>query len=148
MNKQTLYDKCLSLVEERIARIQSAIDESRKASFDESKSSMGDKYETTKSMLQYEQEKMSGQLSEVLKMKKALTQIGCKKATQAVESGSLVITSGPIFYITISLGKVEIAGKDVFVISPVSPIGQQLISKKIKEKIMFNKLEISVEEIF
>lgn len=147
IDKQQLFEHCLSLAEARISSIRQTIDGFRKASLDESKSSMGDKYETTKSMLQYEQEKMTGQLNDALKIKKAMVQIGCKAAKEKVEAGSLVTTTGPTFYLLASLGKIDLSGDLFFVISPVSPIGQQLLNKKVGEELVFNQLKISIKEI-
>lgn len=135
------------MVEERIAHTQKVIDEARKASHEEGKSSMGDKYETTKSLLQNEQEKMAVMLNEGLKMKKGLQQIGCKNPKEIVEAGSLVETSGPTFYLAVSLGKLTVEGKEVFVVSPVSPIGKALLGKKQADTIEFNATFYTIERL-
>lgn len=147
MIKEALFNKCLTLIEERIAHIRHTIQEAREASYDESKSSMGDKYETTKSMLQYEQEKMGVQLNEALKMKKAIQQIGCKKEKEKVEAGSLVYTTGPVFYLLVSLGKQLIDNEEFLVVSPVSPVGKLLLDKKVGDSVPFNQQHISIETI-
>lgn len=94
---------------------------------EETKSSAGDKYETSRSMINLEKEKVEKTLLELIRKKQAINQIYPKDITQKVKVGSLVTTTAGIFLISTSLGKVTIEEKDVFVISPISPIAQVML---------------------
>lgn len=64
MNKAELHTLCLSLAEERIQAIRGSIKDARDASVSDTKSSMGDKYETTREMMSIEIEKLQKQLED------------------------------------------------------------------------------------
>ena len=70
--KQKLYNKCVSLVEEKLELLQKAIDESQKALSSESKSTAGDKHETGRAMIHLEMEKNGKVFAETNKLKKVL----------------------------------------------------------------------------
>jgi len=97
--------------------------------------------------MQREQEKHAFQLAEAMKLVNTMNLLRIDNQTEQVSLGSLVYTSVATYFIAISLGKLSIEGKDVFAISAVSPIGQQLIGKKRKEAIDFNGKKITIKEI-
>ena len=72
--KEKLHDACVAYVDERISFLNETIKETQNSANNESKSSMGDKYETTRSMMHLENEQMSIQLKEALNLK---TFLGC-----------------------------------------------------------------------
>lgn len=145
--KQALYNHCQAYVDERLARIRKAIKVAQDAANEESKSSMGDKYETTRAMMHLEKEKLSGQLQEAEQLNRALTQIN-HQPTANVQLGSLVEASTGIFYIAVSVGKVVLAGKTYFVVSPASPIGKALFGKAAGEEINFNGRKIILKAVY
>lgn len=100
------------------------------AANDETKSSAGDKYETGRAMMHLEKEKLAGQLMEAGKMKKGLDQIDVDRSDTLAGLGSLVRTAQANYYVSASVGKLEVEGEVFFAISPASPIGQQLLGKK------------------
>ncbi|MBL4593094.1 MAG: 3-oxoacyl-ACP synthase [Flavobacteriales bacterium] len=136
--KIQLHKQCYKLAEEQITRIKTALQEVQDAANNETKSSAGDKHETGRAMAQLETEKLSTQLSEALKLEQVLQQINPELEHKIVGLGSLVITNNGSFYISVSLGKVEINDEIYFAISAVSPIGKLLLTKKEKESFSFN----------
>ena len=111
---------------------------------EETKSSAGDKYETSRSMINLEKEKIEENLLELIRKKQAINQIDPKKITQKVRVGSLVTTEAGIFLISTSFGKVTIEGKDVFVISPISPIAQVMLDLTSGDRFEFNGKKDSI----
>ena len=73
--KDLLYQKCFELVENQILSSQKRIEEAQNAANAETKSSAGDKYETTRAMMQIEIENCSKQLAESQKLHNTLKQI-------------------------------------------------------------------------
>lgn len=146
-SKATLYQKCLTFVEQRIAHAQDALDSATESANNESKSTVGDKHETARAMAQLEQEKATKQLHEANEMKMALSRFNAETNTQKVALGSLVVTDKITFYIAIAVGKVEVEGVTVLVISPASPIGQKLIGVSAGEKVEFNGQVYQVKEV-
>ena len=73
--KEKLLKKCFEAVDERIKSAENAIISAKEASQDDTKSSAGDKYETTREMMQQEISRNEAQLYEAKKLKHSLLQI-------------------------------------------------------------------------
>ena len=145
--KKLLYQHCLSLVENKIDRLKTAIGDLSEAAKNESKSSAGDKYETGLEMLQQEREKYKVQLRAVLLQQKTLANINPTVSKNTVELGSFVKTNHGTFFMSIGVGKVVLDDQNYFVISLSSPIGQILKDKKAGEKAVFNGRTYVLEEV-
>ena len=140
--KQQLLKHCIHFVEEKHNTISKSIASSKKDLFSETKSSAGDKHETGRAMIQLEMEKAGQQLSEVTLMQEVLGKIAIEKKSEVVCLGSLIKTTKGTYFLAISVGKIEIDGVDYFAISSQSPIGKELLGKKVGEVLPFNKAEI------
>jgi len=99
-------------------------------------------------MLQLEMEKASQQFSVISYMQEVLQKIDFQKKNEIVKLGSLIYTTKGTYFLAISVGQVNISGKDIFVISPSSPIGKLLLGKIIGEMIHFNGKQIEILEIY
>ena len=99
-------------------------------------------------MAQLETEKLTAQLTEALKLKQALSQIKTTSSTNQITIGSVVSTNNGNFYISASIGKLDIDEQSFFAISPASPIGNLLLTKKEKESFSFNGNTYVITEIF
>jgi transcription elongation GreA/GreB family factor len=84
------------------------------------------------------------QLAELERQSTALQRLAEMKAVDRVIPGSLVTASQAVFYISISLGKVSLNGKEYLVVSPDSPIGKTLLGKSIGEVIRWQHQEMTV----
>lgn len=142
--KKALHQRCLTLAEERIVSLQHILKEAQQTANNETKSSAGDKHETGRAMAQLETEKLTAQLSEALNIKQNLTQINPTITNNTVVLGSMVYTNKGNFYMAASIGKVTIANEIFFAISPASPIGKLLLTKKEKESFSLNGNEYTV----
>ncbi len=135
--KQSLFELCNQLVNERIKMAEDGLNQAQSAANNETKSSAGDKYETGRAMMHLEKEKLSLQLSEAIKMKKALVLINPNKTSAEAELGSIVKTSNANYFLSISAGALKVGEETFFAISPVSPVGQLLIGKLKGDSIDF-----------
>ncbi len=142
--KSNLFDHCLNQVNDRIRTIQEAIDAAQQAANNETKSSAGDKYETTRAMMHLEKEKSTHQLAAAITDKQALSQINVRPTYETVHPGCLVSTNKGLFFLAISAGKIKLANSTYFAISPSSPIGKLLFGKGIGDSVDFkgNRFEI------
>jgi transcription elongation GreA/GreB family factor len=113
--------------------LQEALSQATEASNQDSKSSAGDKHETGKAMMQLEQEKLGKQLQDINTQIELLHKIADSKNKSSAQLGSLVTTNHGRFYLAIGLGKIEIDVTPYFIISPQSPIGLQMVGKKVGE---------------
>lgn len=144
--KQDLYNLCSICVDQRIKNAQQALKDAQDSANTEEKSSAGDKYETGRAMAQIERDKAAQQLNEAHKLKEVLDRISLA-VTNIVGLGSVIITSAGNFYLSISVGKITVAGIDFIALSTVSPVGALLMNKKVGEKIIFNKQSFEIRDI-
>ena len=147
MDKLALHQKCLEIVENNISTLKLALREAQDAANNETKSSAGDKHETGRAMAQLETEKLSAQLNDVLNLKQLIAKINPNIQSQQITIGSLVYTTNGIFYIGVSLGKIDINNETIYSVSPQSPIGKILLTKKEKESFSLNGKMYVIEKI-
>jgi len=145
--KSTLFDHCITLVEERIQNAQQAIQAAQESANAEEKSSAGDKYETGRAMAQIERDKAAQQLHEAILLKNALNKVNLKPTLPQVSLGSLVMTDKNRFFIAISVGKHRVADSDYFIIAPSTPIGRLMMGLKAGNQFLFNKQLNTIKEI-
>jgi hypothetical protein len=145
--KIRVHRKCVSIIEEKAALVQQAIQSTRDAVQSEGKSSVGDKYETGRAMMHLEQEKLGMQQAELQKQMKALAAINPQKNSETVEQGSLIKTDKGLFYIAVGLSTVNVEGQSVLVMSPLAPLAKLFIGLKKGEVCSFMKQQFILIEI-
>jgi len=146
--KKVLYEKCLEYVEERISSIENALMASHEASVNDTKSSAGDKYETTREMMQQEISRNALQLMEAKKLRMALDKLNPDFSSDTIKPGSFVATSGGDFYISISAGQLKADGRSVYAISAHSPIGRLLLGRAAGQSIEMNGKIFEIMEVY
>ena len=76
----------------------------------QTKSSAGDKFETSRAMMQAEEERSKVQLVKAVNLKNDLTQIDINRVSDRVILGSLVFTNQGNYFLSIGLGKILVDG--------------------------------------
>lgn len=137
MLKEQIYQACLDHVAHNIETLQASIRAAQETSQAETKSSAGDKYETTRAMMQIDIETHTKRLNEAQNLQTTLLQIAWQDVHEWVKVGSLVTTNQGVFFIAIGIGQVRIEGQAYFVVSPTSPIGACLLKKKVHDTFTF-----------
>jgi hypothetical protein len=146
--KSKLYQRCMDFVLQRIDTAETALRQAQEASNDDTKSSAGDKFETTREMMQQDIARNKNLLFDGQQNLQLLSSLkGLASSGDTVRNGSLVYTSKGIFYISISAGQLNVEDQHVFAISAASPIGQLLIGRKAGESFSFNKNDYTVQEM-
>jgi len=145
--KEAIIKACNTHVSKQIETIETALLLAREAGNNDTKSSAGDKFETTRAMMHFEQEKLSNQLTESLKLREAIFQAERTAPAKHVALGSLVKTNLGVYFIAAGLGKIKVDDELVFVISTASPIGQKLNGKTVGEAISFNNVSQTILSI-
>ena len=144
--KEELLLHCQNYVSSRRKRLTYQITDIQKALESETKSSAGDKHETGRAMLHLEREKLGVQLAEVQKLDLILSKISLTPAS-LVKLGSLVYTDKGLYFLSISVGKIDKMDISCFAIAANSPIGKLLLGKKNDDTIQFNGNTIVIENI-
>ncbi|MEM9823716.1 MAG: 3-oxoacyl-ACP synthase [Bacteroidota bacterium] len=146
--KTALFETCLKEIDQRIANARQAMEAAEESRNNETKSSVGDKYETGRAMMQGEQERNKVQLLNAIGQKQALQQINYAKSSTQVQAGTLVQTNYGYYFLAIGLGKIQLKAQTYFVISPTSPIGQQLLQLKVGENTTFQNRQYLIQNIW
>jgi transcription elongation GreA/GreB family factor len=131
--KPHFHQVCLNQLQAKIDRLNRSIAEAQQAASEDTKSSAGDKFETSREMMKQEINKLNAQLSQAVKMQQQLGQVNPEASKETVGFGSLVQTNEGLYYFSVSLGKVEVAGQSCFALSMASPLGKALAGKKAGE---------------
>jgi len=145
--KLKVHQKCLHLALTKIDSLKSELVALQEASNQDTKSSAGDKYETGRSMIMLEKEKLGVQLMEAYKLKKALDLIDLGKPINKVSLGALVKESNNFYYFSANFGALNIADVKVFALSTLSPIGQAMLGKTVGDTYNFRGQKFLIEKI-
>ena len=145
--KSSLYQRCLSFIEERINTAETALRQAREASNDDTKSSAGDKYETSREMMQQDIDRNKRLLIDAEENQRVLNSLKDAPHSDSARNGSLVITDQGSFYLSISAGQLHLDKATYFAISAVSPIGKLLLGKHKDEKFDFNGKKYAIKEV-
>ena len=131
-------------IEQRIATASEAMNMANSSANDETKSSAGDKYETTREMIQQEIDKLSAAIAEAVAQKQLLELINTQRIHDIVQSGCIVETDKNVFYISVAAGAIIIDNKKYLAISPSSPIGNKMIGLKQGDAFIFNNIKQTI----
>jgi len=142
--KDRLFQHCLHLAEERVKRVQIEIKQVQLSANAETKSSAGDKYETGRTMAQLEIERNTRQLMETEKLRSKIQELAGVKVSDTIISGALVHTSQGLFYISVSLGLVDVEGEQYYCISADAPVAKALMGKCAGEVVSFQGKTFSI----
>lgn len=144
--KEHLYIHCNNLIGDKISVIKQSLSDAQFAANNDTKSTAGDKHETSRAMAHLEIEKLSQQLNELNRLNELYLKLNLDHSPFC-KPGSLVKTNKGYFFISVSLGKILFEDLEVFTISPVSPIGKLLLNKKEKESFSLNNTYYIIEKI-
>lgn len=150
--KAKLYALCLNFIEQRIQTAETALEQAREASNDDTKSSAGDKFETTREMMQQDISRNKRLLMDAqqnLQLLNSIKETTAKEKNEndRIRNGNLAYTSQGMFFISISAGQLQVDGQPVFAISAASPIGALLLGKKKGDTFAFNGKEYLLNDI-
>ncbi|MGV3696151.1 hypothetical protein [Flavobacterium sp.] len=128
--KQQLLDRYKEMLQDRIDVFQDMISGLTEDARNDAKGSAGDKHETALSMMHLEQEKLSHKLKEILTQKAILDKIDASQVHKKVALGSLVQANGMLLFIATALPKITLENKNIFALSPQSPLGSKLMGNE------------------
>lgn len=145
MNKKEILQILKDKISKKIQTFENLINETR-ASSNDTKSSMGDKYETGREMLQQEINNIQRQLNETLNQQNFLQKLNTEICTK-VQNGALVKTDKGLFYISVSAGELIFEDRKIMTISPESPLAAAMWNKNDNEIFTLNGQDQKIEYI-
>ena len=145
--KKELLKVCTAQLENQSVALQNNLASVEEARNNETKSSVGDKYETGRAMMQLEHQKLTSQLQRLKAQIGELKVINPDFVCTKIGQGSLVQTDRGIYFICTALGKVSLQDHIYFCISLQSPIGKLLQHKVVGDTVKFNDKAIKIQSI-
>jgi hypothetical protein len=145
--KGQLLEACKRYVDSRIHTARESMQYAQEAANEENKSSVGDKYETGRAIMQIERDKAAEQLDEAIKLKNTVDGMSLDTSTEKVVLGSLVLTDTKKIFIAIGIGRLTLGENEFLVVAPTSPLGRILMGKRVKDQITFNNEMLTISQI-
>jgi len=143
--KPALHALCQAFIEQRIAAARTAMQAAQESSSSETKSSAGDKYETGREMANAERDRNAAHMQQAQQLHVELARISPDAPCDTVRPGALVSTSMGWFYISVSAG--QLAGHEVFAVSPAAPVAVALKGLRAGEEAAFNGKVVRVTAV-
>jgi hypothetical protein len=147
MNKQDILSEAKTLLLGKQSELLAMMDDLNQGLADDTKSSAGDKYETSRAMSQQELDKLGTQLKEVARQLSLIPQLQETTDLRTAQNGSLVTTDNGLFFIGLPIGQLTINGKTVFCVSPTAPIAQQLLGLKAGKSCEMNGKRYVIDQV-
>ena len=145
--KQSIKSEVLRHLVLKIEDISTAITSLKESRDANTKSSAGDKHETSRAKIQIEVDQLSIQLSHVRWQKNNLSNMDINQIHNVADVGSLIKTDKGYFLISIGWGRIQIKDEFYFVISAGSPIGRLLQNKKKGDSVQFRNTTYDILSI-
>ncbi len=146
MNKKEICTEVTYIIESKLEKLQELISGTR-LSNSETKSSMGDKYETGREMLQQEINKLEIQAGTLQQMLAVLRRISVAPHSR-VQSGSLVETDASLFYISVSAGEFSFQNRKIFAVSAESPVAKMMTGLQKGDSFELNGIKQHIRQVF
>ena len=144
--KHIVIEECTKILKDRISAIELELKFLLKDIAEDTKSSAGDKYETSREMANIERGKQESQLAITRKSLNILKNARQTKK-EIIAGGNLIRTDKNWIFLSISLGPVTVNNEVVLVITPLSPLGSSFIDLRPGEIVKFNKQDYTIEAI-
>jgi hypothetical protein len=145
--KPQIHQHCLQELKSRLQTATEAMSSLRESVASDTKSSMGDKYETAREMAQQEQNKIGMQMAMLQQWQGVFARIQPAQTHSIAGIGALVLTNRGAFYLAAPMGKVVVDGNEIMVISPQSPAGKAMLGKKSGDSFDLNGTLFTIESV-
>ena len=147
INKKFIYEDLVQNLNEKLNSIEFLISSAIESRDYDSKSSAGDKHETSRAKIQLEIDNYSKQKLNIIEKLKVLGSLDINQKKNKVENGALVETNIGFFFIAIGLGRWTVNSEQIFVISLASPIGKLMKDKVESSFFSFRNLTYKIIKI-
>ena len=145
--KEKVHQHFLELLNGKISLLQQVLADLKESGANETKSTAGDKHETSLAMIQIEQANKRDQLAQLVSQKLILEKINPNIVAPIVVMGSLIKTDKGYLFMSVALGKAIVEGINLIALSPQSPLGMKLMGLKEKDTVVINNVSYFIESI-
>jgi transcription elongation GreA/GreB family factor len=145
--KQKIHLAFLELIKNKLSNQNNTIKDLEFSVANETKSTAGDKYETSLAMLQIEIVNEAKKKEVLNELRLNLNTLDPSINYTTVKKGSLVKCGKYYFYISAAIGKLNIDSIEVMAISPIAPLAKLLINLSIGEQVQYNNQTFIIDTI-
>lgn len=145
--KQKVYEAFDQSLADKIAGLQSQLNDLKESAANETKSTAGDKYETALAMLQMEQDNLRRQLQEMMELQSQLRSAGREASSAEIKRGSLIKTNKGWLLLSVAAGKIMVDSTGITSLSPSSPLGKLLMGKSAGDTVLMNTVDYKIQEL-
>ncbi|MFN8238355.1 MAG: hypothetical protein U0T77_09305 [Chitinophagales bacterium] len=146
--KQTLKSSGLQLLQARMDAAEYAMQQAQEAANNEAKSSVGDKYETARSMAQMDKDMNMRQLEAARQQYSQLQNIRVDVCQDSFVPGAVARIGEAYYFLSVGLGNVDVEGKKVWYLSAHAPFSRALLNKKAGDTILVQGKSSTIEVVF
>jgi hypothetical protein len=142
--KATILQYVKNYLDQRMQTSLDAMNAAQESANGESKSSAGDKYETSRAMGHLDRDMHARMYQQTREERKLVERIDGNVIFKKGALGAFISTSMGDFFLSVSIGQVKIDEKPIMIISPQSPIGALLLGKMEGDTFSFRGKEAEV----
>ena len=142
--KSTILQYVKTYLDQRMQTSLDAMNAAQESANGESKSSAGDKYETSRAMGQLDRDMHARMYQQTREERKLVERIDGDVNFKKGALGAFISTSMGDFFLSVSIGQVKIDEKPIMIISPQSPIGLLLVGKVVGDTFNFRGKETNI----
>lgn len=142
--KSTILQYVKTYLDQRMQTSLDAMNAAQESANGESKSSAGDKYETSRAMGQLDRDMHARMYQQTREERKLVERIDGNVNFKKGALGAFISTSMGDFFLSVSIGQVKIDEKPIMIISPQSPIGLLLVGKVVGDTFNFRGKETNI----
>ncbi len=146
MTRPAIFNAITSHISDKIQLLQHDISDLLSDLAGDTKSSAGDKFETSREMSQQEISKLTQQVNEQKKWLTLAASYSNVETSDKIVAGSIVTVSTGQFLIGLPLGKIPTLN-GIHCIGNTAPLSQMLLNKRVGESITFQQQVITIAEI-
>ena len=147
LSRAKVYERLLSelsLREEFYRAELARLQESKSA---DTKSSAGDKFETSREMIAQEIAKVDHSLQSLISNRKFMEEFADQEVSETVRNGSIIRVGDQLFLLGVSLGELDLGLEKIFLLSRSSPFGIILFGLKKNDPVQFMGKPNQINEI-
>ncbi len=146
--KSKIITKLIVQLDEKLSHLNSHSKDLNDALNSETKSTAGDKHDTSRAMIHLEQEKIQHQFSALQHQRYQLLSYKNATSSDQIVAGTLIQTEQNTFLLGVGLGKQLLNGQLIYCIGAETTLAHQLLGKTVGDEFFFNGKTEKVVEVF
>lgn len=144
--KEKLLARCIELKKESESNILAAMDDAQQSANEYG--APKDRYDSFRAQLMRKRDMLAQQYAVIEEELRFLRQVKSDSKADKVDLGALVVLNSQVLFIIVGIGKVEIEGQSIYVVSPVVPLVTAMKNLKKGDSFNFRGTVMRILEIY